>query len=209
MTSSDVSSLLDVTEGEVRFKHKKDSLLVPASHFASAGGKNQFVVQKSDKSLYKSPLIDKSTPGHKIPIKVNIKGAKKLYLVVGNGGINNRFDHAAWIRPRLIGINGSLDLTELPWTIAKAGSMRIRKNLDHHGGPLTVQGEDLKVGLSAHATSIIAWDIPVGYETFEATGALLDSGVLQRNSIPSVHFEVYTTMPEKKLKELLIRRHHY
>jgi hypothetical protein len=209
LSSSDVSSLLDVSEGEVRFHHKKASLLVPAAHFASAGGNTLFEVQKSDKPLYKSPLITKDTAGQKVPIKVDIKDAKKLYLVVGNGGINNRFDHAAWIRPTLSGLNGTLDLTELPWIIAKAGAMRILKNKDHHGGPLSVEGKDLKVGISAHATSIIAWDIPEGYDTFEATGVLLDSGTMQRDAIPSVHFEVYTSMPELKLQKLLIRRHHY
>jgi len=209
LSSSDVSSLLDVTEGKVRFKHEDKSLLVPADYYASAGGEAEFKVTKSDRALYKSPLITAQTPGHQIPIKVDIKGAKKIYLVVSNGGINNRFDHAVWLAPRLTGANGELDLVKHPWKIAKCGAYRIMRNRGYHGGAISVNGEIKPKGISAHATSILSWDIPPGYETFEAIGAILDSGINQKKSIPSMNFEIYTSMPEKKLKQLLIRRHHY
>jgi hypothetical protein len=204
LATSDVSTLLDVTEGEVNFKRKNKSLLVNDLHFAVAGGEEAFEVQKSANPIYKSPLITNATPGRKIPIKVKLNVSKKIYLVVSNGGLNNRFDHAAWIKPRLYGPKGTLDLTKHPWTIAKSGALRITKRR-----ALLVEGVNLKVGISAHATSIIAWDIPEGFDTFEAVGVILDSGALQEDAIPSVNFEVYTSMPEKKLQELLIRRHHY
>lgn len=204
LSTSNVSTLLDVSEGEVHFEVESKSILVKSLHYAVAGGEGEFEAQKSANPIYRSPLITNSTPGRRVPIKVKVKAAKKIYLVVSNGGINNRFDHAAWIRPRLYGPKGTLDLTKHPWIIAKSGALRISKK-----SPLLVEEVNLEVGVSAHATSVIAWDIPEGYEVFEADGVILDSGALQKDAIPSVNFEVYTSMPEKKLKELLIRKHHY
>ena len=211
ISSSDVSSLLDVHEGKVRFHKGKQSVLVPAQHYATTEQGESLQVLQNDRPIYKSPRVDLKTPGHQIPIKVDIEGAKILYLVVSNAGDNNRFDHSAWLNPTLSGPKGSMSLCDLPWKLAKAGAYGAKINTGFYGGPLKVEGQTYARGIAAHATSIIAWDIPEGYASFEATGALLDSGAYRKRqeTVPSMHFEVYVSMPEKKLKKLLIRRHHY
>jgi hypothetical protein len=211
ISSSDVSSLLDVQEGKVRFNKGNESVLVTAKHYASTEQGESLQVLENDRPIYKSPRIDLNTPGHQIPITVDINGAITLYLVVSNAGDNNRFDHSAWLNPTLSGPKGSMSLCDLPWKLAKVGTYGAKINTGFYGGPLKVEGEIYNKGIAAHATSIIAWDIPEGYDQFEATGALLDSGAYRKDqpTVPSMHFEVYTSIPEKKLKTLLIRRHHY
>ncbi|WDE96409.1 NPCBM/NEW2 domain-containing protein [Lentisphaera profundi] len=211
ISSSDVSSLLDVREGTVRFDNGHNSVMVSAQHYATTEQGQVLKALENDRPIYKSPLVDLTTPNHMVPIKVDIKGASKLYLVVSNGGDNNRFDHGAWISPIIKGPAGSLSLAEIPWNIAKSGAYGITINQGVHQTPLKVEGQLYEQGILAHATSIIAWDIPDGYDQFEAMGALLDSGAYRKHSnpVPSMYFEVYTSMPEKKLKTLLIRRHHY
>ena len=209
LSSSDVSSLLEVSEGKVSMEHQDESVVVPARHYISAGGETDFVLKENNDPLYVSPLITEKTPGYQVPMKVDIKGSRKLYLVISNGGENNRFDHGAWINPKLKGPKGELDLVELPWLIAKSGSFRISKNKGHYGQNLMVNDKVIQKGIAAHATSIIAWDIPEGYHWFESTGAILDSGIKQKDAVPSMNFEVYSNMPEEMLNKLLIRKHHF
>ena len=192
------ATLLDVNEGVVRFSSQGKSLKVNSSNYAVAGGKEEFKVQKSSGLLYKSPLVSKQTPDRSIPIKVNIKGLKKIYLVVSNGGENSHDDHSAWLRPRLIGPNGSLDLTKTPWTLAKVGHRGKIKEED-----LIHNGVNLHDAIYAHATSVFSWDVPEGYHTFEAEGILLDSSVLIEEDAPTVNFEIHSHIPEKELKRLL------
>ncbi len=214
LSSSDVSSLLDVQKGSVRFKEidSENSLIVSAQQYATAGDGQKFQTKATNKPIYRSPLITKQTATRSVDIDLKLDGAKRIYLVVSNGGDNNRFDHTVWIRPRLSGKNGELDLIKFPWKIAKSGCFSIQKNRGFLGEPLLVNGQNIQHGIATHATSVIAWDIPEGYERFQAKGAILDSGVYQKKgeiTVPSVYFEIYTTMPEKMLNKLLIRRQHY
>ena len=211
LTSSDISSLLDVKEGAVRFLQGDDSVVVKTNQFVTSAKGQPLDVEENDRALYTSPLVDLETPGHKVKINVDINDSSELFLVISNGGDNNRFDHGAWLSPTLSGPKGSIKLTELPRKIAKTGWRSIGINTGIEGNPLQVEGEVYENGISAHATSILAWDLPPGYTKFSAEGALLDSGAYRgnRETVPSMHFEIYTSMPEKKLKKLLIRRHHY
>ena len=210
LSSSNVSSLLDVTEGAVRYNKRKsdDSVMVEADHYASANRDESIELNKSTKPLYKSPLVTYFTPGKKTPIEVELHGARSLYLVVSNGGNGNTHDHSAWIDPKIIGPAGELSLTELPLKLAKAGYADVEVNSGIYGGHLRVDGIDHPLGIAAHATSVVAWDIPPGYNTFTAQGAILDSANQRNNPRhhEAVQFEVYTSIPEKKLKNLLIRK---
>ncbi|WDE98341.1 NPCBM/NEW2 domain-containing protein [Lentisphaera profundi] len=213
LSSSNVSSLLDVTEGAVRYnKIKSDkSVMVEADHYASASQDESLELNKNTKPLYKSPLVTYFTPGKTTSIEVELHGARSLYLVVSNGDNGISHDHSAWIDPKIIGPAGELSLTELPMKIAKAGYAEVEVNGGIYGGPLRVNGVDHPIGIAAHATSVIAWDIPPGYNTFVADGVILDSAN-QRNNPKhheSVQFEVYTAIPEKKLKGLLIRKRRF
>jgi hypothetical protein len=211
LSSSDVSALLDVTEGAVIYNKtsSSDSVLVKANHYASASQNDALELNQSTKPLYKSPVVSYFTPGKTTSIEVELHGSRSLYLVVNNGGDHNRHDHSAWIDPKVIGPAGEIDLTELPMKIAKAGFADIEINHGIYGdSPLRVNGVTHPRGISAHATSVLAWDIPPGYNTFTANGVILDSANQRTNPDhhESVQFEVYTAIPEKKLKRLLIRK---
>ena len=58
------------------------------------------------RAVYKSPLVTRKTPGQSVAIEVDITGAKKLYLVVDDGGDGYFCDHADWIEPELTGPQG-------------------------------------------------------------------------------------------------------
>jgi len=81
----------------------------------------QLTDRKGGKLRFLSGIVSRSTPGHSIDIDVVISGAKKLYLVVGDGNDNYGCDHVAWIEPRLVGPAGEKKLTDLRWSSAICG----------------------------------------------------------------------------------------
>ena len=73
------------------------------------------------KALWSSKLITYKPGEQSIKVTVDIAGAKKLYLVVTDGGDGNNWDHADWIEPKLTGKNGSVNLTDIKWISASSG----------------------------------------------------------------------------------------
>jgi ferric-dicitrate binding protein FerR (iron transport regulator) len=212
MNSSDISTLLEVKEGKIEVVPMTTGAApstVLARHFAisTAGAPN--IVRSLDVPIAVSPLITKATPGRQANLTADLKGATKLYLVVTNGGDNNRYDHAVWIAPRLTGPKGELDLTTLEWKIAKAGYYKPSNNCGLYGEPPSINGTFIPRCIATHATSVIEYDLPPGYDRFESIVGLLDSGSKAPESCASVTFEVYSSLPEDKLKSLLIRRAFY
>lgn len=140
---------------------------------------------------FSSKTITSRTPGHAVDITVDITGAKKLYLIVTDGGNDFSCDWADWAEPRLSGPKGEKKLTELKWRSAQAdwGQVHIGKNAA--GGPLRIAGKDVAYGIGTHANSIIAFDLPEGYTRFQARGGLDDGGTQQNNGqATSVQFHV-------------------
>ena len=127
------------------------------------------------------------------PLSADITGAKKLFLVVTDGGNGNRFDYADWVEPLLSGPAGDRKLTELAWAGASAGWSEVRVGANALGQPLSVDGQPVPWGLGTHAVSVISYDLPDGHgwTTFSAKGALDDSSVKQRRQTGSVQFHVY------------------
>ena len=58
---------------------------------------------EEDKALWKSRLISAREGGQGAKAEVSIAGAKKLFLVVTDGGDGYNWDHADWIEPTLSG----------------------------------------------------------------------------------------------------------
>ena len=114
LSSSDVSALLDVSEGAVRYNKAKstESVMVKANHYASTNHTQNLKLAKSTKPLYKSPEVNYHTPNKRIPIDVDLHGARSLYLVVSNANGKNLYDHSAWINPKITGPAGEISLTE-------------------------------------------------------------------------------------------------
>lgn len=207
INTSKAATLLEVNEGTVSIEHVGDgsNVKVGADQYAILRQGGGIDHQKVNAPLYRSPLITKDTPGLGIDIKVDLKGAEKLYLVTLNGGDNNRFDHVSWLSPVLKG-KDTLDLTTQQWFLEKNGWKDSVVNGGLDGTLLKSGGKLFEKGVSTHATSVIAYDVPEGYHSFEARAVLLDSGLNQNKSVSSVRFEVYTDPPEDKIQKLLIRR---
>lgn len=143
--------------------------------------------------IFRSPLVDVETPGHAVAIEAALPaGARKLYLVVTDGGNGFAADWAVWVDPVVRGAFGEKRLTDLKWVKAEAGWGEVGIDRNSNGGPLRVAGQVVR-GISAHAVSVIEYDLPAGATTFVARGGLDEGGSSQGGS--SVHFAVYTEKP--------------
>ncbi|MEM7392724.1 MAG: NPCBM/NEW2 domain-containing protein, partial [Verrucomicrobiota bacterium] len=185
---------LEVPEGGVKS--------LPNPTLRLKGGVGKIVGKKKDqpkkgkgpKPVYESKAITKSTKGHEVGIKADIKGAKDLYLVVTDGGDGYGCDWADWAEPRLTGPAGEKKLTDLKWKSARAGWGAVRVNKNAGGQPLRVQGKAIEYGLGTHANSVIHYAVPDGYDTFHARG-VLDNGGTDQGCGSTVTFAVYTKKP--------------
>ncbi len=142
---------------------------------------------------FKSEVVTRSTPGHRIDIEVDIRGAKRLVLEVTDGGNGSGYDWADWIEPRLVGPESELKLTELEWEQLE-GRARVNEH-QGGGGPLRVDGKPVAYGIGTHANSRIVYRLPQGYELFRAQGGLDNGGTDQKGSTSSVEFRVYAGSP--------------
>ena len=132
-------------------------------------------------------------------VSAPIKGAKELYLLVGDEGAIS-CDWSDWLEPKLIMADGSTkDLTSLPWKSAKAGSGKVNIGKTAMGGKLMVDKKEYTNGIGTHATSLIAFDLPAGVEKFTAKVAIDDGGMIRNGkaSDASVKFYVFTEKPNE------------
>jgi alpha-galactosidase len=147
-----------------------------------------------EKAVWKSNIITKATPGQSAKVDVNITGAKKLYLVVNDGGDKTDWDHANWIEPMLYKGKDSIKLTSLKWIKATAGWEKPRVNQSVSGGTLTVNTIKYENGIGTHSNSIIEFEIPEGYTRFKALVGL-DEACVTQNTGATVKFFVFTENP--------------
>jgi putative heme-binding domain-containing protein len=127
------------------------------------------------------------------PLEADITNARKLFLVVTDGGNGNGVDHADWVEPVLRGPAGEKRLTELQWTGATAGWSEARIGINAIGQPLSVSGQPVAWGIGTHAVSVISYDLPEdhGWTTFATQAALDDSSVRQNPQAGSVQFQIF------------------
>ena len=147
-----------------------------------------------EKALWNSGLITKTTPGQSAKVDVNISGAKKLYLVVNDGGDKTDWDHANWIEPTLYNGKESIKLTGLKWVKATSGWEKVKVNQSVSGNALIVNKVKYDDGIGTHSNSIIEFDVPEGYTNFKATVGL-DEACVSQNTGASVKFFVFTENP--------------
>ncbi|MCX6926718.1 MAG: NPCBM/NEW2 domain-containing protein [Verrucomicrobia bacterium] len=147
-----------------------------------------------DKATYTSSVVSRSTPGHSVDIDVDIKGARKLFLVVDDAGDTYACDHADWIEPRLVGPSGEKKLTEIAWQSASAGWGRAAVNRSVSGGELIVNGQKQAYGIGTHSKSVIEYKLPEGYTRFKCRAGLDQGGVSQQGGA-TVKFLVYAEDP--------------
>ena len=128
-------------------------------------------------------------------IEADITGAEKLYLVVTDAGDNFNYDHADWINPTIIKENGeTLLITNLDWVSATSGWASVAKNTSLDGNPLTINGVTYDNGFGVNAYSIIEFNLPEGYVSFEAFCGV-DDEVKNAPDGVTVEFMVFTQDP--------------
>jgi len=147
-----------------------------------------------EKQLFQSPLVTTATPGHAVDIDCDLKGGKKLFLIVTDGGDGPASDWANWMEPRIV-VNGvEQKLTDLKWKAASSdwGKATVGANVD--GKPMRVAGEAIAYGIGVHANSVLEYDLPEGATRFIAKGGIDNAGSDQGTG-SSVKFFVYNAQP--------------
>jgi hypothetical protein len=146
------------------------------------------------KPVWQSKLINRETPGHAVDVDVDLSGAKKLYLVVSDGGDDFGCDWAEWVSPVLSGDFGTKKLTEVKPANVQVGWGRAHVNKNPGGQPMVVNGQPVAEGIAAHAPSVLEFDLPAGTKKFTAKGAL-DKGGVDQGHGATVQFQVFTEKP--------------
>lgn len=146
-------------------------------------------------ALFQSKVVRKTRKGQSVDINVELKGAKKLYLVVTDGGDGYGCDWANWVNPRFVGPKGETSFTNLKWKSATTDFGQVRVNRNAVGQKASVGGKPVEKCIGTHANSIIEYDVPAGATHFKATGALDDGGTKQGCG-STVTFAVYPTRPK-------------
>jgi putative membrane-bound dehydrogenase-like protein len=144
----------------------------------------------------KAILVSRLVHDKPVEIKVDLKGAKELFLAVTDGGDGFAADWAEWIEPVLLKSDGStIKLTELKPKSAQVGWGKAVVNARPDGQkPMRVNGRDVPFGLAAHAPSLLAFDLPEGIVGFAAQGGIDEGGTSQGGGA-TVTFQVFTQNP--------------
>lgn len=127
-------------------------------------------------------------------IAVDLKGARKLYLVARDGGDGSAWDHADWLNPLLHRGADTLALTSLPWVQATAGWGKPTLHKSVSGAPLQIGIQLYRRGIGTHANSVLEYDIPAGYSRFTATVGL-DQAAAGQNTGGTFQALVFTQSP--------------
>ena len=154
------------------------------------------------KIRYRSPVL-RGAPGEKVAdISVSLAGARKLVLLVTDAGDGFYHDHADWIEPTLTGTKGTIKLTDMKWTMAKAGWQEVRVGRTVENRPITLNGTAVG-GIGTHSISFIEYDVPEGYTLFQARG-VLSTGSLGKGSVEFLVLteEARTNVPDRQSIEL-------
>ena len=139
-------------------------------------------------------LVNRNEPS--VEIDLDIDGANRLWLVVGDAGDGQSCDWADWIEPKLIGPAGEKKLTEIPWKKATSGFGQVNIGKNAGGSSLRVGGREYADGIGTHAPSVIVYDLPPGYTRFKARGGIDNGGADQGGSGATVQFVATTKKPE-------------
>lgn len=160
------------------------------------------------KAVYVSQRVDKLHP--MVEIKLDLKGADRLFLVITDAGDGINSDWGDWINPRLVSHDSEKSLLDLDWKNATTDHSKVRRNLNSAGQPLKVAGKIYPTGIGTHAFSVIEYEIPPGYEHFISQGGLDGSGE------GTIQFRIYTAppsdlspkkdSPERQARKELVKR---
>lgn len=143
--------------------------------------------------LAQTGVITVQTPGHAETLEADIRGVKRLFLVVDDAGNGFACDWADWIAPTLHAADRpALPLTELEWRRAETQWGQVNKGRNAGGGPLRVAGEAQADGIGTHANSVLEFELPDGYQQLTVRCGLDNGGTDQAGGgQSSVQFSIY------------------
>ena len=170
----------------------KSTLLLTSAALTSAA--LTVAAAAAPKPVWQSHRVTSETVGHAVDVEVDLTGAKKLYLVVTDGGDGFGMDWAEWVNPVLAGDYGQKKLTEMKPAKADVGWGQAHVNKNAGGQPMVVNGQPVAEGLAAHAPSVLEFDLPAGTKKFTAKGAL-DKGGVAQGAGATVQFQIFTEKP--------------
>ncbi len=103
-----------------------------------------------------------------VSVSVSVKGAKKLTLLVDDGGDGPAHDRADWADAKLYTASGeTVYLSDLKPVRATQNSGLLGYDLTFDGKPITIGTTEYKKGISTHADSDIQYELNGKYERFE------------------------------------------
>jgi len=126
-----------------------------------------------------------------LEVELDVRGARRLWLVVDEGRSGNSYDWADWLEPRFEGAGGVTRLVDLEWLEARSGWGTTHVGRSCEGGPLVVEERTYEDGIGTHARSEIAYAVPAGAESFHALAAPDDMGSLRAGSTNELEFQVW------------------
>lgn len=147
--------------------------------------------EPTGRQLYASPILKGSTK--RVDAVANIRGVKRLFLVVQDGGDGFSCDWADWIRPTLHGTGGKQKpLTDLEWKKASSDWGQVHKNRNVEGQAMRVAGQGIDQGIGTHANSVVEFELPEGFDELRF-GCGLDEGGTSQNdgNTTSVQFFLF------------------
>lgn len=152
------------------------------------------------KPLFKKE-ISKATGA--VDVKVDLKGAKELYLVVQEGPDGIACDWTDWVDPVLVMEDGKRSkLTEVKMKEAVSGFGGVVTNRNCKGEEMSIEGyapagkQGRVLGIGTHSNSVIAFDLPAGVKSFEASVGL-DAGGSKQGQNNKIVAMVFTADPGK------------
>lgn len=135
---------------------------------------------------------------HCADIEADITGAKKLWLVVTNGGDDLSYDHADWGNPVLVDADGNQrSLTEIAWDANPInGWNKPQLNKNNDGNPMTIAGKTYDKGFGVNAPSVLAFTLPDGHSYVKLLATVgHDDDVLDAPKGGTMEFRVFTVDP--------------
>jgi len=127
-----------------------------------------------------------------VDIDVDVTGAQALCLVVTDGGDGVDFDWADWADPRLVGPDGEIKLTSIPWRSASTGYGTVQIGKSVVEKPILLGEKTYTDGIGTHANSIITYLLPKGVTRFRCTAGPDANGIASPVSKTSVNLFVVT-----------------
>ena len=139
---------------------------------------DSFILAPKDLTKGNGALVyDVNNRGNKLALRFfNDAPSSNNPTDAGNG---YSCDWADWGEPMLVGPAGQKRLTELKWTAAGAAWGQVRVDKNAGGGPLRIDGKEVKFGIGTHANSLIGFRLPEGYDRLVARGGLDNGGTDQ------------------------------